>query len=174
MPVPSDTQQRHGRIPALRFREITAYTKANAEIFVEMVTKKSRAESDKSLKDAKRELEQAQVRIRKLDGIIQRLHEDNIDGKISDERFVKISESYEAEQKTLESRVAELRGQIAAQQESTVNVDRFLALVRRYTDIRELTPEIIREFVERIEVYQAERICGKKVQRMRIVWTCIG
>lgn len=174
MPVPSDTQQRHGRIPALRFREITAYTKANAEIFVEMVTKKSRAESDKSLKDAKRELEQAQLRILKLDGIIQRLHEDNIDGKISDERFVKMSESYEAEQKTLESRVAELRGQIAAQQESTVNVDRFLALVRRYTDIRELTPEIIREFVERIEVYQAERICGKKVQRMRIVWTCIG
>ncbi len=116
MPVPSDTQQRHGRIPALRFREITAYTKANAEIFVEMVTKKSRAESDKSLKDAKRELEQAQVRIRKLDGIIQRLHEDNIEGKISDERFVKMSESYEAEQKTLESRVAELRGQIAAQQ----------------------------------------------------------
>lgn len=155
-------------------REITAYTKANAEIFVEMVTKKSRAESDKSLKDAKRELEQAQLRIRKLDGIIQRLHEDNIEGKISDERFVKMSESYEAEQKTLESRVAELRGQIAAQQESTVNVDRFLALVRRYTDIRELTPEIIREFVERIEVYQAERICGKKVQRMRIVWTYIG
>ena len=70
--------------------------------------------------------------------------------------------------------MAELRGQIAAQQESTVNVDRFLALVRRYTDIRELTPEIIREFVERIEVNQAERICGKKVQRMRIVWTYIG
>jgi site-specific DNA recombinase len=83
-------------------------------------------------------------------------------------------ESYETEQKTLENRVSELRGQIAAQQESEVNVDRFLTLVRRYTDILELTPEIIREFVERIEVYQTERICGKKVQRIRIVWNCIG
>ena len=155
-------------------REITAYARANEDAFVEMVTKKSRAESDRSLKDAKRELEQAQGRIRKLDGIIQRLYEDNIEGKISDERFMKMSENYEVEQKELESRTAELREQIAAQQESAVNIDRFLALVRKYTDVRELTPEIIREFVERIEVYQTERIGGKKVQRMRIVWNCIG
>ena len=155
-------------------REITACARANEDAFVEMVTKKSKAESDKSLRDAKRELEQAQSRIRKLDGIIRRLYGDNIEGKISDERFAKMSESYEAEQKTLESRVTELHDLIAAQQESTVNTDRFLALVRKYTDIRELTPEIIREFVERIEVYKSERIGGKKVQRVRIVWNCIG
>lgn len=155
-------------------REITEYVRVHEDEFVEMVTRKSRAAAERSLRDGKRELEQAQARIRKLDDIIRRLYEDNIEGKISDERFAKMTESYEAEQKTLESRVAELREQIADQQESSVNVDRFLALVRRYTDIRELTPEIIREFVERIEVYQAERVCGKKIQRMRIVWNCIG
>lgn len=154
-------------------REITEYVRVHEDEFVEMVIRKSRAAAERS-RGSKRELEQSQVRIRKLDDIIQRLYEDNIEGKISDERFAKMTESYEAEQKTLENRVAELRGQIAAQQENNVNIDRFLALVRRYTDIRELTPEIIREFVERIEVYQAERVCGKKVQRMRIVWNCIG
>lgn len=50
----------------------------------------------------------------------------------------------------------------------------FIALVRKHTDIRELNAEIIREFVERIEVFQAERVCGKKVQKLRIAWNCIG
>jgi len=155
-------------------REITGYAQANEDEFVEMITKKSRAEVDRSLRDNKRELEQSQLRISKLDEIIQRLYEDNIEGKISDERFVKMSENYEAEQKALERRVTELRGQIAYQQESSVNVDRFLALVRKYTDVRELTPEIIREFVERVEISKPEMVRGKKVQKMRIVWNCIG
>ena len=54
------------------------------------------------------------------------------------------------------------------------NVDNFLTLVRKYTDIKELTPEIIREFVEKIYVYKAERIDGRRVQRIKIVWNCIG
>lgn len=146
----------------------------NEDEFVEMITKKSRADTDRSLRDGKRELEQSQARIRKLDEIIQRLYEDNIEGKISDERFAKMSENYEVEQKTLECRVAKFRTQIAAQQESSLNIDRFLALVRRYTDIRELTPEIIREFVDHIEIFKPEQIGGHRVQRMRIVWNCIG
>lgn len=155
-------------------REITGYVQAHEDEFVEMITKKSRAEVDKSLRDGKRELEQSQARIHKLDEIIQRLYEDNIEGKISDERFAKMSENYEAEQKTLECRVTELRSMIATQQESSVNVDLFLAKVRKYTNVRELTPEIIREFVDRIEIFKPERISGHKVQRMRIVWNCIG
>ena len=142
--------------------------------FVEMVTKKKRAEFDHSIRDGKRELEQAQTRIRKLDEIIQHLYEDNLEGKISDERFKRLTETYEAEQKTLESRVIELRSIIASDQKATVNVDRFINVVKRYTDDRELNAEIIREFVERIEVHQAERIDGKRVQRVRIVWNCIG
>mgnify|MGYP000786504883 CR=1 FL=1 len=153
---------------------VTAYAREHEGEFVEMITKKSKAEVDRSIRDSKRELEQSLARIHKLDEIIQRLYEDNVEGKISDERFIKMSESYEAEQKTLEHRVVELRSTISAEQESTVNVDRFLTLVRKYTDIQELNAEIIREFVERIEVYKAERVCGKKVQRIRIVWNCIG
>lgn len=155
-------------------REITGYAQVNEDEFVEMITKKSRADVERSLRDGKREMEQSQARIHKLDEIIQRLYEDNIEGKISDERFVKMSENYETEQKTLEARVTELLDQIDSQQESSVNIDRFLALVRKYTDVRELTPEIIREFVERIEIFKPERINGHKVQRMRIVWNCIG
>ena len=155
-------------------RSVTAFAREHEDEFVEMVTKKKRAEVDRSLRDGKREMEQAQTRIRKLDEIIQHLYEDNLEGKISDERFVKLSENYENEQKTLEARVTELRRLIASEQEANINVDRFLALVRKYTDIGELTAEVIREFVERIYVHKAERIDGKRVQRIRIVWNCIG
>ncbi len=85
-----------------------------------------------------------------------------------------MSVSYEEEQHTLESRVTELKALIASEKERSVNVDSFLAIVRKYTDIQELTAEIIREFVEKVYVYQAERVAGYKIQRIRIVWNCIG
>ncbi|WP_235320883.1 DUF4368 domain-containing protein [Anaerovibrio lipolyticus] len=157
-----------------QLQTVTTYVREHEADFVELITKKSQSELDRSLRDGKRELEQAQTRIRKLDEIIQRLYEDNVEGKISDERFTKMSASYEEEQKGLESRVAELKKLIAAEKESSVNVDRFLALVRKYTDVKKLTAEIIREFVEKIYVYQSERIDGHKAQRIKIVWNCIG
>ena len=82
--------------------------------------------------------------------------------------------NYEAEQSALEARVSELQKLIATEQDRAVNVDHFLALVRKYTDIQELTAGIIREFVKRVYVYQAERIDGKKIQRIRIEYNCIG
>jgi DNA invertase Pin-like site-specific DNA recombinase len=155
-------------------RNITAFARDHEDEFVQMVTDKTRAEVNRNLRDDKRELEQAQVRAGKLDDIIQRLYEDNLDGKISDERFAKMTTSYEDEQKTLESRIRELKAAIGTVTENTSNVDAFLKLVRKYTDIQELTAEIIREFVEKIYVYKVERINGKRVQRIKIVWNCIG
>ena len=155
-------------------RRVTAFARECEEDFVEMVTKKTRSELDKSMRDSKRELEQAQARIAKLDEIIQRLYEDNIEGKISDERFAKMTANYEAEQQVLEKRVMELKSIMTEEKESALNVDHFLSLVRKYTDIKELTAEIIREFVEKIYVYKAERIDGRRVQRIKIVWNCIG
>ena len=94
-------------------RSMTAYVREHEDEFVEMVTMLSKAETEKALRDEKRELEQAQTRVRKLDAIIQRLYEDNVEGKISDERFAKMSENYESEQKSLERRIIEIRSSIA-------------------------------------------------------------
>ena len=155
-------------------RSITAFARDHEDEFVSMVMKKSRAESERSMREGKRELEQAQTRIRKLDEIIQKLYEDNLEGKISDERFAKMSANYEAEQHTLEQRVAELKALFAAEKDNAVNVDFFLSKVKKYTDIQELTAEVIREFVEKVYVHQTEYIDGQKVQRIRIVYNCIG
>lgn len=76
---------------------------------------------DRSLRENKRALEQATQRIRKLDEIIQRLYEDNLEGKITDELFAKMTANYEAEQHTLEQRAAELRVAISAEKETALN-----------------------------------------------------
>lgn len=153
---------------------ITAYVKSNEDDFVRKIAEQSQAECEKSLRNAKRELEQSQIRIAKLDDIIRRLYEDNIEGKISDERFIKLSADYETEQQELKCRIAELSDMISAQKESAVNTERFLNLVRKYTDIQELTPEIIREFVERIEIKNIDNDCGRRILKIHIIWNCIG
>ncbi len=155
-------------------RRVTAFARDHEDEFVQMVTRKTRTDLDRSMRDGKRELEQSQTRISKLDDIIQRLYEDNIEGKISNERFAKMTTNYEAEQHNVEIRVAELKSTMMAEKESALGVDHFLALVRKYTDIKELTAEIIREFVEEIYVYKAERIDGRRVQHVKIVYNCIG
>ena len=79
-----------------------------------------------------------------------------------------MSENYEAKPKTLKCRAAELHNLVIAQQESSVNVDIFLAKVCKYTDVWKLTPDIIiREFVEQIEIFKPERIDGHKTQKLR-------
>jgi site-specific DNA recombinase len=112
-------------LPLDGIRKVTAFAGNYEHEFVELVTKKTRTELDKSLRDCKRELEQSQARIKKLDEIIQKLYEDNIEGKISDERFAKMSANYEAEQHTLENRVAELQSIMTEEKESALNVDGF-------------------------------------------------
>lgn len=155
-------------------REITKFAREHEDEFVELVTKKKRSEISRSLRDAGRELDKAEERIRKLDVIIRQLYEDSVEGKITDERFRKLSAGYEEEQKALEARTAQLRQTMAAEQEAGMNAESFLRIVRKYTDIRELNAEIIREFVEKVMVHEAEKVDGQRVQKVRIVWNCIG
>ena len=155
-------------------RRITAFARDHEEDFVELVMKKKQDAVQRALREGRHELELAHTRIQKLDTLIQCLYEDNVEGKINDERFARLSQTYETEQRTLEKRVKELQGMLAAEQETTGNVDRFLTLVRKYTDVQELNAEIIREFVEKVMVYQAEVVDGKRLQKIRIVWNCIG
>jgi len=155
-------------------RQTTAYVLNHEAEFVELVTQKSQAELNRSMRDGKKELEQAQARIHKLDEIIQHLYEDKIEGNISEERFSRMTENYEEEQAQLESRVSELKKLMAAEKESVVNVDSFISLVKGRTEVKELTAEVIREFVEKVIVGQTERIDGVKTQHIKIVWNFIG
>jgi len=157
-------------------RRITAYAREHEDDFVQLVTRQSEKELNRQLRDSNRELAQAEARIQKLDVIMQRLYEDNVDGKISDERFSRMVKTYEDEQRQLESRKIELDAFISTAKEQRLNVDSFLDMVRQYTDITELTAEIIRSFVEKIEVMKPEKVPGTRTKKQTIVihWNFIG
>lgn len=155
-------------------QRVAAYARNHEDEFLRLVTRNSEKALDRELRDCRKEYEQAKARIAKLDTLIQRIYEDNVEGKISDDRFAKLSGNYETEQAQLQSRVEELQRFLADAKEMSLNADHFLALVRKYTDIRELDAEIIREFVERINVFQAEKVDGHRQQRIQIIYNCIG
>lgn len=155
-------------------RRVTSYAREHEDEFVRLVTQKSKQETERNLRESKKELEAAKARISKLDSIIQRLYEDNLEGKVSDERFAKLTATYEAEQRELERRIAELENIMATTKNESLGVDTFLTLVRRYTDIKELDAELIRMFVEKILVYKAEKVDGHRVQRIKIIYNGIG
>ena len=155
-------------------RRVTAYAREHEAEFIQLVTNTSEKALNRELRSSQKEYEQAKARITALDTIIQRLYEDNVVGKISDERFAKMSATYEAEQKALESRIAELDEFITTAKEKSLNAEYFLQLVQKYTDIKELDAEIIREFVEKIIVFKAEKVDGHRMQRIQIIYNCIG
>lgn len=112
-------------------------------------------ERNKGLAKKRKLLSESEKRITELDMIFKRLYEDNISGKLTDERFHKLSTDYEAEQAGLQAQAAILREEIEEAEGKSANVDRFLSVVRQYTDIPELTPRILHEFVEKIVIHAA-------------------
>ena len=157
-----------------KIRDILAYINRHEDTFVRLVSEKTQDELERNMRDGKRELEQAKARMHKLDEIIQKLYEDNLDGKISDDRFCKMSANYEEEQATLEARVAELQDMISAAKAKTDGVESFLKIVRNRTEITELNATIIREFVDKIYVHQAVDFNGHRIQQIDIAWNFIG
>ena len=155
-------------------KQIFSYAKENESQFIKSVLSKSKSEVASNLHRNKIELQQVLDRIEKLDGIIQHLYEDNLDGKISDERFMKLTLNYEKEQKELEEKRYNIENNIAEETDSAQNADRFMKIVRRYDEIDELSAELIREFVEKVMISKRETIDGVKAQRVHIIWNFIG
>lgn len=155
-------------------QRVTKFAKEHENEFLEMVKKRSLRETEKLRADGKATLDKSLRRISEIDGIIQKLYEDNVCGKINDDRFAKMSAMYEAEQEELKKTVQKLKDEIAVVREEGEEVERFMKLVDKYADITELNAEIIRTFIEKIIVYEAEKIDGVKTQRIKIIYNCIG
>ena len=102
----------------------------------------------------------------------QKFEEDNVSGKLSDERFSKLAKAYEDEQKTLTARAEQ--AELTRSQEKAVNLDRFISLVHENLEVKELTPKIVNEFIARIIVYAPDKSSGKRTQRVRIIYNLIG
>lgn len=155
-------------------REVVSYVKAYEDEFVQMVMDADIKQKSKELAKKKRVLSDKEKRYTQLDGLFQRIYEDNVSGKLSDERFVKLSQGYEAEQKDLQSEIEALRMELSQEKQQSVNVKSFLSTVKKYTEIPELTSEIVHEFIDRIIVHEADKSSGKRIQEIEIIYNHIG
>ena len=104
----------------------------------------------------------------------QKLSEDNVTGKLTDERFAKLSATYEAEQAELKKSVESLSVIVEAAEVQAVNVKSFLKIVKKYTEPTELTPQLLHEFVEKIIVHEADKSSGHRIQRIDVHYNFIG
>ena len=124
-------------------------------------------------KQVQLELSKAKARDRELDTLFEKLYEDNVAGKISDERFVRMSKKYELEQEELSSSIKALQADIERIDGKAATVDIFISAVRKYTRARKLTPRMLNELIDKIEVHQAEKN-GVWRQRLTIHYNCVG
>ena len=155
-------------------RRLTKYAGLYEDDFLKEVIGHSRQAEETERRLKEKELKALLARDDELDGLFERIYEDNVSGKLSDDRFAKMSRRYEDEQKELAEKIKKLRSEIEKQSSRASSTDMFVSIVRKYTRARKLTPRMLNELVEKIEVYNAEKIDGEWVQRLRIHYNCVG
>ena len=142
--------------------------KEHEDEFVQAAMDNSVQKQSSELTKAKKALKQAEKRIIELDRLFTRLYEDNVSGKISDERFAVMSEGYEDEQKKLKASVTELTAYIETAEQKSADVTAFISVVQKYERITELTPEIMHELIEKIVVHAPDKSSGHRTQQIEI------
>ena len=130
------------------------------------------AETDRARKQ--RELDALLARDKELDMLFERLYEDNVSGKIDDARFAKMAKRYEQEQGENGKRIKALRLELKQSEGKRMDIDDFLATVRRYTNATKITKRMVGELIDHIDVYQAEKQDGVTTQRVVIHYNCIA
>ncbi len=155
-------------------RRLTKFAGRYEDEFVEIVTGHSKEVSEIDRKLKKQELSKLTARDKELDKLFERTYEDNLSGKLSDERYAKMTRNYEIEQGELSVKIKALRTELEKSSDKTVTADTFINTVRKYTRAKKLSERMLNELIERIEVFHAEIIDGVKTQKLIIHFNCIG
>ena len=155
-------------------KAVSDYVITNEEEFINRIYSSSRDKQKESIKSLKRKIAQDTKRVNELNMLMKKLYEDNISGKLSDKRFEFMLSEFENEQDTLEISMENAKAEIEKYESDTVRADKFIELVKRYTDFSELTTPMLNEFVEKILVHEADYSSGERVQEVEIYLNFIG
>ena len=155
-------------------RRVSGYVRENESEFVQQVRKTSTVRQEKNLKEYKKQLEQAHKRYDELDMLVKKLYESYATGKLPDRQFERLLAEYDKEQADLENVAQDLQSKIDDFNADSVKTDKFVRLVKRYTDITELTTPMLNEFVEKVVVHEADKSTGERFQKVDIYFNFIG
>ena len=154
--------------------DLSDFVRCYESVFFVLLARQNQAAQQKELQSTRVKLEQSKKRVADIDRVISRLYEDNIIGKLSDERFMKMSASYEQEQKNLELTIAECEQVLREADKAKVDLRMLLKGLREFTELKELMPEIMNTLIQRIEVHNSDRSTGKIRVQVDIYFTAIG
>ena len=155
-------------------RSASAYAISNETEFIQKVRAASEVRQAQAAKELKRKLNKDRRRCEELDTIIKKLYESYAVGRIGEERFDTLLAGYEQEQTALRQSITEAEAALSSFEQDTANVERFLALAKKYTDFSELTTPMINEFIEKIIVHAPEKVDGDRTQQVDIYLKFIG
>ena len=157
-----------------KLRQTIHECQLDQEAFLNKLEQQNRAQFSKDNKRQQLQLQKDEHRFNEIDRIIQQLYEDNLLGKISDERFVKLSQSYEEEQKQLQTSISDLTEKLTKQQEDSLNISKFMARISKYTELPELTVEIVNELIDKIVIYKPTGMKRNRIIQIDIYYNFIG
>jgi hypothetical protein len=155
-------------------RRVSEFARENESEFVQKVRQTADARLEESVREAKKRLAKSRRRRDELDGIIKKLYETYATGKLPENQFERLISEYDTEQKTLDAGIGETAAAIEKWDAESLKTDRFIEIVKRYTEFTELTTPMLNEFVEKIVVHEADRSSGRRVQKVDIHFNFIG
>ena len=155
-------------------QDVTKFVENHENEFIKMVMNSSHNMAQKKVTVAKKQLAVAEKRYAELDEIFKHLYEDKIKNNISQERFEKFTQDYESEQNEVKIKITDLLSEIDCYNQKSTNTSEFITLTRKYTNITELTPMILNEFVEKVIIHSADKSNGKRTQKVDIIYKGVG
>ena len=155
-------------------RRTTDFVRENEQEFVELIRETSELQQGETIVLSQKKISENENRIAELDTLFRKTYEDYSANRLSEKRFEQLSQNYESEQSELVEQTESLKSELKKFESDTLKVDKFIELARKYTDITELTPAMLNEFVDKVIVHQADRSSGKRTQRIDIYLNYVG
>ena len=157
-----------------QLQHFLSYLQQFEHVFIRQQIDATLAERRYELSAKQKQIEKDEKRIKELDRLFRKIYEDNVNGKLNDERFYKLSDGYEAEQEQLKQEIEALTAEVSKADTEATNVAKLIAVTKKYTRIDELTPEILNAFVDKIVVHEREKKDGKRTQQIDIYYSYVG
>ena len=157
-----------------QLQHFLSYLQQFERVFIRRQIDTTLAERRYELSAKQKQIEKDEKRMDELDRLFRKIYEDNVSGKLNDERFYKLSDGYEAEQGQLKREIEALTAEVSQADMEVTNVAKLIAVTKKYTRIDELTPEILNAFVDKIVIHEREKKDGKRTQQIDIYYSYVG
>ena len=158
----------------LELRRLVEMLEIDESYFAQLLLRKNDEEREKDKKFLESELQKAIARNNTVSQIYEKLYEDNVIGKVSDEWFVELSHKYEKERMNLKAKIADTRHKIEELKNNNSEYEKFISAIRRFMQMDNLTSPLLRELIDHIDIFETEGTGKSRTQRIVIYYRFIG